>query len=99
MLLHKLLDNLSKEKLLSLFTIVCIFTVLYSLCYIEEFNHNKNEFLENNNNLSINNLLHKLYFTLVTTSTIGYGDITPKSMRVRMLMCIHTILIMYISFS
>ena len=99
MLLHKLLDNLSKEKLLSIFTIVCIFTVLYSLCDIEEFNHDKNEFLENNNNLSINNLLHKLYFTLVTTSTIGYGDITPKSMRVRMLMCIHTILIMYISFS
>lgn len=100
MLLHKLLDNLSKKKLLSIFILVGVFTILYCLCDIREFHYKNSDFLEKNyTNLSIHNIINKLYFTLVTTSTIGYGDVTPKSERIRLLMCLHTILIMYISFS
>lgn len=100
MLLHKLFNNLSNKKLLSILSIVCVFTTLYCLCDIKEFHYKNSDFLENNyTNFSINNIINKLYFTLVTTSTIGYGDVTPKSERIRLLMCLHTLLIIYISFS
>jgi len=99
-MLYKLLNNLSKKKLLSIFTLVCVFTITYSLCDIKDFHYKNSDFLERNHtNLSVHNIINKLYFTLVTTSTIGYGDVTPKSERLRLLMCLHIILIMYISFS
>ena len=33
-------------------------------------------------------LLNRLYFILVTLTTIGYGDISPKSYRSKVLTCI-----------
>ena len=92
MVLNKLINNLSNKKLLSIFSVICIFTTLYCLCDIKEFHYKNSNFLENNyKNFSINNIINKLYFTLVTTSTIGYGDVTPKSERIRILMCLHII--------
>ena len=75
-----------------------MFTLLYSLLDIKEFYHNQ-ELEEGHTNFSLYNVFHKLYFSLITTSTIGYGDITPKSTRARAIMCIHILCIIYITFN
>ncbi len=41
----------------------------------------------------------KFYFSLITVSTIGYGDIYPSSIRARVLVIMQTIIMLYISTS
>jgi len=61
----------------------------------ENFNFNFNS--NNQNNLTF---LDALYFTLVTQSTIGYGDITAKSQLMRGIASIQiTLIIIQIIFA
>ena len=38
-------------------------------------------------------LFNRLYFTMTTNSTVGYGDITPKSRRARSLVMLHFLVV------
>ena len=36
-------------------------------------------------------LFNSFYYTLITQSTVGYGEIHPKSRKARIISCIHTL--------
>jgi hypothetical protein len=40
----------------------------------------------------------RFYFVLVTTSAVGYGDVIPKSRRLKMINSVYLILIIYVMF-
>ena len=93
-----LLKNFKKNKLHSLLYITIFFTIIYSHLDIDEFNHS-HQIGQGHSKYSIFNLFHKLYFSLITTSTIGFGDITPISVRSRIIVCLHILSILYITFN
>ena len=56
-------------------TILVFFTLLYmNLDYTHW-----NGITKNNDNTIVKKFLNKLYFSSITLSTVGYGDITAKS--------------------
>lgn len=60
-------DNLIIVRII--FTIFSIVFVSFGLIYFEEVNHNDN----------INTFLDAIYFTIVTLTTVGFGDIAPQT--------------------
>lgn len=95
-----LFTSLKLNKKLKLITLVIIiFSLIYSLLDVDEFYHNHQDKIEEGHtNYSIYNLFHKLYFSLITTSTIGYGDITAKSIRAKIIVIIHILIVVYITY-
>ena len=63
------------DYFLKIFTILMFFTLLYmNLDYTHW-----NGIAKNNDNTILKKFLNRLYFSSITLSTVGYGDITPKS--------------------
>ena len=87
-----LLKNLKKKgkvmaiKLFAIILLIIIFSLIFYNYYGNKSNWNINE-----SNLDINcedehvSLSDMFYFTTVTSFTIGYGDITPKTNPVKYL--------------
>ena len=40
----------------------------------------------------------RFYFVLVTTSAVGYGDVIPKSRRLKMVNSVYILILIYIMF-
>ena len=72
----------TKKFLFNSIIIIVIFTIIYWLC------GNKSNF----NLYSELSFIDALYFTLCTQSTVGYGDITPKSQSMRIIVSLHFII-------
>jgi len=91
---------LQKNKKIRFLVITIVLIILFTIIYwmlgsSENFNFNFNS--NNQNNLTF---LDALYFTLVTQSTIGYGDITAKSQLMRGIASIQiTLIIIQIIFA
>lgn len=49
-------------------------------------------------NKYVNSIIDSFYFTVCTHTSLGYGDITPRSRYIRILTSVHMILV-FISFS
>ena len=70
-------SKLSKIVLFSLI-IISIFSVIF-------YNYDHTHFDGLNKNNDNNKLFNRIYFTVTTLSSAGYGDITPKSKEVKLL--------------
>lgn len=84
--------NLNKNKLNYLylnFFIIFIFSVIYWLYGTDEHFVFKPHFSVNHNIT----YMTALYYSLVTHSTVGFGDITPKSTFIKIITMIHIIII------
>lgn len=75
------------------FLVLIIFSLIYWLLGTSEnFNFDK----KTNNNSDSLTFINSLYFSFITQSTIGYGDITPKSELMRIIvMCQLILLVLY----
>ena len=63
------------KALIKIFLIVIISTLIYM-----SFNHEHwNGINENDDKNLFNKLISRLYFTTTTLSSVGYGDISPKT--------------------
>ena len=89
--------KLNKNKLLYIYVnlfLILVFSFIYWYYGTPE-NLTFNPQFADNNNISY---LSALYFSCTTHSTVGYGDITPKSRFMQTIIIIHlTILILNLS--
>ena len=65
--------------------IILIFTILYYFLLTPEDFNSKNK---------MNGFIDHLYFSIITHSAIGYGDISPKSKFGKLLVILHTCLML-----
>ena len=91
------LFNINKNKFifykLYLLVLICFTLIYWLLGTSENFIFNK----ASNNNSDSLTFLNALYFSFITQSTIGYGDISPKTKLMRIIvMCQLTCLVLYL---
>lgn len=81
------LNNTNKiQKLIIVYSIIAI---IYGFIYF---------FIKGNNNFNglteYSTLIDCLYFSFTTTSTVGYGDISPKSQIAKIIVITHQIILL-----
>ena len=88
-------SQLFKNKYLSLYFVsVAAFGLIYWLFGTSEHLHFNKEDNDNSNNITF---LNALYFSMITQTTTGYGDIKPKSKLMRIITFIQlALLVIYI---
>jgi len=83
-MINKLFTKTFKKKLIiSLFIEIIIFIVFAFIYYFMD--------TKNFNNMK-NSLIDSIYFSIVTSASVGYGDITPKTDIAKILVLIQIIL-------
>ena len=65
--------------LISFTVITVLFSCLLLTCEASEFNGLGEE------SGNLDKYMNRLYFTITTLSTVGYGDISPKSLRAKII--------------
>ena len=75
------MNKLTSHLIIHIF-IILVFTIIYTFIGYHNFSNMNNQYID------------FLYFSIVTSSTVGYGDITPKSITAKIFVCLH-ILIVY----
>lgn len=94
-LLRKIIKIPTSWLVIEIFFLLCIYTfIFYTFCDESDFSG----FDEDKKMSSSERLLNMFYFTSVTCSTIGYGDIYPKTFKSRLLCSTLILLIIYFSF-
>ena len=84
--------NLFNEKNIKKLFYYIIVTVFYAVIY---FLLSRNKEIEHFNGLnSKSNFIDCLYFSFTTFSTVGYGDISPKSTLAKIIVVSHQIVMM-----
>lgn len=86
---------------MKLIYIIIYLLILSCIYYLIDFFSTENVFLIRDSNQSSITFWEAVYFTIITQSTIGYGDIVPKSPITRLLVTFQAlstiILVIYIS--
>ena len=111
--IYNLLVKTDKQKIRGVLTVMIIFIILLCFCDDDEFGGllilqkkledinlpKKDDFVEEKPINRYEFIFNRIYFVLITTTTTGYGDIIPKSNRVRILTFIFLSLVFFISFA
>jgi hypothetical protein len=89
--------NLKVNNKIEFILLILLVCIMYGYIYwifgtCEHFNFVVNNTIENSSKQYLT-FLDALYFAFNTHTTIGYGDITPKSQLLRFISITHTILI------
>ena len=88
--------NLNKKKFSFYklyFSVLIVFTLLYWFFGTDEHINFDKQLNDNSNHITF---LNALYFSVITQTTTGFGDIAPKSKLMRFLtICQLTILVLY----
>lgn len=72
--------------LIILFITNCIFSLIYLVVCNDPEDWNG---MDEEDDSIFKNLFNRLYFSMTTLSTVGYGDISPKSTKARTLVMFH----------
>ena len=87
------INNNIKDKLSAKIILNLLIYILFVCCYlffINDFDHSvKNE---KENYTYTDNLISVIYFGLTTHTTVGFGDIIPRTNRLKTLISIHILL-------
>ena len=91
----KFLVNVTKKHILRTFVLInlifiAIFSVIYKLI-------SKNGSFNTNNDKNELDWLDAIYFSLMTHSTVGYGDISPKNRTSKICVMIQVILVIILT--
>ncbi len=81
--LYKILDEIHEKFIINLLLIIIFTGINYFILNIHE-----------KQNLSLHDIV---YFTIITHFTIGYGDISPKTLTGKTITCLHVILTWFIN--
>ena len=85
------MNNKTKTFLTKIIKITFFFTLLFTI-----FGYETNEWngiKENEDKTLLQKLFNRYYFTIVSFSTVGFGDITPNTFTLKMLMIIYSFVI------
>lgn len=85
-----LLDNISTNAtVFHKLTLFCISIFIYTLIYSFLFNKDDFNYNTTSKNISLNDtFLEMLYFSSITQSTVGFGDISPKTRKAKVIVVI-----------
>jgi hypothetical protein len=90
-----MLSTLFKNHTITTTSVIALgLHILILFIFYGVYRHNVNEFtLVNTNTGETIDKKHMWYYALVTHSTLGYGDVLPKTNKGRMLVSIHVFLV------
>ena len=81
------------NKIYIAFIIILIFTVIYAF-----FDHNHWNGIEKEDDRGFKRLFNRLYYSMVSWSTVGYGDITPKTVITRTIFIVQVVILLLLAF-
>jgi len=95
----------TKKKTMVLLTLILSYSFLLTFFSNNEFSgliKIEDELLGRKPELTTNEWMgvffERFYFVLVTTSAVGYGDVIPKSRRLKMVNSVYILILIYIMF-
>lgn len=84
-----------QQKLIALCVTIIAFATVYTLFFDDEehWNGMDDNIDENTANPFMRKFMNRLYFTMTTTSTVGYGDISPASTSARTVVMLNMVIV------
>jgi|SaaInlStandDraft_1057018.scaffolds.fasta_scaffold42443_3 hypothetical protein len=82
------------NKLVIPLTVTLLSNVIFAVLYLFLCNDPEDwDGMDNANDSVGKKLFNRLYFTMTTNTTVGYGDITPKSVKAKILVMMHFLVV------
>jgi hypothetical protein len=104
-LIKNITKIIKKKKTLMLLTLILSYSFLLTFFSNNEFTgliDRENKVLGKKATLTkkewMELFFERFYFVLVTTSAVGYGDVIPKSRRLKMINSVYILILIYIMF-